>query len=226
MITYIARYSDKIKEGIRGLYPELRNNAAKEELLFVRPESSPVIPKVSVRLLYCEDGIAGLFEVEDHYMVCNTDDPMGPVWQDSCVEFFFKPSGLKGYFNFEFNCIGIVYASYVVNPERTPDGFKEFKKFSASDCGLILTDSSIRDKFDGEIEGPAEWSLAFYIPFNLLGNYSEKEIEIRQGWRCNFYKCADASSHPHWLSWAPVEELNFHAPQSFGKLEFKNKEGI
>ena len=23
-------------------------------------------------------------------------------------------------------------------------------------------------------------------------------------WRANFYKCADASSHPHWLTWPPV----------------------
>lgn len=226
MMNYIAPYSDEIKSGNPLRDSVVWKKAAKASLLSVRPESSSVIPKVAVSLLYCDVGIAGFFEVEDNYMVCNTIEPMGPVWQDSCVEFFVKPAGLKGYFNFEFNCIGAVYASYVINPERTPDGFKEYKKFFASDCGLVLTDSSIKNKFEGEIAGPVEWSLTFYIPFSLLGSYSEKEIEIKEGWRCNFYKCADASSHPHWLSWAPVDELNFHAPQSFGKLEFKNKKGI
>ena len=27
----------------------------------------------------------------------------------------------------------------------------------------------------------------------------------RAVWRVNFYKCADDTSHPHWLTWSPVE---------------------
>jgi len=42
-------------------------------------------------------------------------------------------------------------------------------------------------------------------------------------WRVNFYKCADDTSHPHWLTWSPVDlpEPNFHHPQSFGILQFE-----
>ncbi|MEW6117215.1 MAG: carbohydrate-binding family 9-like protein, partial [Nitrospirota bacterium] len=40
-------------------------------------------------------------------------------------------------------------------------------------------------------------------------------------WRANFYKCGDATSHPHWASWAPVEALNFHLPHCFGTICFE-----
>ena len=42
-------------------------------------------------------------------------------------------------------------------------------------------------------------------------------------WRANFYKCADRTSHPHCLTWAPVDfpVPNFHLPRSFGVLEFE-----
>jgi hypothetical protein len=46
--------------------------------------------------------------------------------------------------------------------------------------------------------------------------------EIRGRWRVNFYKCADRTSHPHWLTWAPVDSPapNFHLPDAFGIMEF------
>jgi hypothetical protein len=42
-------------------------------------------------------------------------------------------------------------------------------------------------------------------------------------WRANFYKCADKTSHPHWLTWAPVNypKPKFHLPEYFGRIEFE-----
>ena len=42
-------------------------------------------------------------------------------------------------------------------------------------------------------------------------------------WRANFYKCADHTSHPHWLSWSVIGsgKFEFHVPEYFGTLEFK-----
>ena len=44
-------------------------------------------------------------------------------------------------------------------------------------------------------------------------------------WRANFYKCADKTSHPHWLTWSVVDKPrpDFHVPQFFGILEFEEK---
>ena len=42
------------------------------------------------------------------------------------------------------------------------------------------------------------------------------------GWRANLYKCADDSSHPHWLTWAHVDNPtpDFHLREFFGILRF------
>jgi hypothetical protein len=42
-------------------------------------------------------------------------------------------------------------------------------------------------------------------------------------WRANFYKCADKTSHPHWLTWAHVNypKPKFHLPEYFGRIEFE-----
>jgi len=49
-----------------------------------------------------------------------------PVYKDSCVEFFVKPKPDKGYFNFEFIAVGTLLCSYITDPERTREGFREF----------------------------------------------------------------------------------------------------
>lgn len=224
MKVYTASYSGRLSGTGFAHDSEMWNGAECAMLEYVRPESSGIIPTAGIKLLYSAEGIGGVFNVKEYNMVCRTEEPMGPVWQDSCVEFFVKPAGLIGYFNFEFNCIGVVYASYVINPERTPEGFKEFKKFIPEDCREIRTDASIKEVFNGEITGPKEWSLSFFIPYKIMELYSGSKVELKEGWECNFYKCADGSTLPHWLSWSPVEELNFHAPQSFGKLAFTKRE--
>ena len=39
----------------------------------------------------------------------------------------------------------------------------------------------------------------------------------------NFYKCADGTDSPHYVSWSPIktEKPNFHCPEFFGELIFE-----
>jgi len=188
----------------------------------IRPESAGFVPSVKVKLLYNNEGISGIFYVEDKYVICARTENMDSVWKDSCVEFFIKPFYDKGYFNFEFNCIGILYASYILDPERTENGFKDFNLFSKEDCNKVETISSLKNPVEPEYADSLNWTLQFFIPFSLLEAYTGKcDFENTNEWSCNFYKCADESSQPHWISWSPVVELNFHAPESFGKLLFE-----
>ncbi|MBO4512195.1 MAG: hypothetical protein J5746_05485, partial [Victivallales bacterium] len=39
-----------------------------------------------------------------------------------------------------------------------------------------------------------------------------------QEWTANFYKCADQTSHPHWITWAPLTVTNYHQPNQFQAL--------
>jgi hypothetical protein len=152
---------------------------------------------------------------------CARTNYFDEVWKDSCVEFFAQPKAGRGYFNFEFNCGGAFLCSHIVNPERTPNGFKEFTKLPASIGQTIQARSSLPRRIEAEIAEPVMWTLQFFIPFALFAHYIGALGDVSgQVWRGNFFKCADGSSHPHWASWSPVAKLNFHLPECFGRIAF------
>jgi hypothetical protein len=192
------------------------------ELLHFRTEGSGHHPKTSARLLYNDEGIFGIFLVEDRYVRCVRTGYGDPVYMDSCVEFFVKPKEDKGYFNFELNCGGTMLCSYITNPERTAEGFKEFRLIPATEGSSVKIHHSMPKVVDPEIIDPVAWTLEFFIPFKLLEKYVGPIGEpCGQEWAANFYKCGDETSHPHWASWQPVPMLNFHMPESFGKIKFE-----
>ena len=187
-----------------------------------RQESSEHRPQTSARLLHGRQGIHGIFHVRDRYVRCRGTNYFDPVWKDSCVEFFAQPKPERGYFNFEFNCGGAFLCSHIVNPERTPDGFKEFTKVPARIGKTIRAWSSLPPRVEAEIADPVMWTLRFFIPLALFEHYVGPLGELSgQVWRGNFFKCADESSHPHWACWSPVDQLNFHRPNCFGTIRFE-----
>ena len=190
------------------------------EVEHFRPESSDHHPRTCARLLYDERGIHGLFRVQDRYVRCLRTEYHDPVWKDSCVEFFAQPKPDRGYFNFEFNCGGAFLGCYITNPEREGDGFKGFVKVPAGIGQTILTRSSLPPRIEPEITEPVVWTLSFFIPFTLFEHYIGPLGALKKGqvWRGNFFKCAEENSHPHWASWSPVDEFNFHRPDCFGSL--------
>jgi hypothetical protein len=197
------------------------NQAETLEIAHFRPEGSDHRPKTSARILYDTRGVYGIFRVEDRYVRCVRTQYHDSVWRDSCVEFFAQPRPDRGYFNFEFNCGGAFLCMYITDPERTTDGFKEFVKVPAAIGRAIQARSSLPQRVDPEIAAPVVWRLSFFIPFALFEHYlGPLGAPAGQTWRGNFYKCADESSHPHWASWSPVDEFNFHRPSCFGSIQF------
>lgn len=65
-----------------------------------------------------------------------------------------------------------------------------------------------------------EWELTVKIPFTLMGLDPNNLPEKIRG---NFYKCADGTDSPHYVSWSPIktEKPNFHCPEFFGELIFE-----
>lgn len=186
-----------------------------------RPESSSHRPRTQARLLHTQDGIFGIFRVEDRYVRCRHTRDMDPVYQDSCVEFFAQPNPDRGHFNFEFNCGGSLLCFYVGDPTRVTDGFKHSTSLSEEDRKQIARYHSMPKLVEPEIARPVEWVLEFFIPYAVLEQYvGSVDHEPGAEWRANFYKCADNTSHPHWASWAAVDELNFHLPRCFGTVQF------
>ncbi|MBF0204397.1 MAG: carbohydrate-binding family 9-like protein [Desulfamplus sp.] len=177
-------------------------------------------PKTEVKIAYDDTAIHLIFRVEDRYVRAATEEHQGNVWEDSCVEFFFTPdSDLSvGYFNLEMNCGGTMLFHF------HPEAGKERIVIPKSECSQIVCNHSLPQIVDPEILEPVTWTVAYSIPIDLLKKYCCQVITPAPDveWKANFYKCADKTSHPHWLTWSPVNfpKPNFHIPESFGILKF------
>ena len=187
-----------------------------------RPEGSGHRPRVRARLLHAEAGLCGLFRVEDRYVLSRHTRFGDPVFLDSCVEIFLQPKPDRGYLNFEMNAGGTLLAHHITDHRRTGDGFAAFTRLTAEDGRRVEVRSSLPLVVDPEVEGPLDWHLSFFIPTALLEEYVGEIGSLGgRSWRANLYKCGNATSHPHWASWAPVDALNFHLPHCFGTLLFQ-----
>lgn len=176
-------------------------------------------PGVEVKVAHDEESIYVIFKVDDQYVHCIVDEYQGPVYRDSCVEFFFTPSTdlSNGYFNLEVNCGGTALFHFQKEGgQRVRIPRSEFDKIELA--------ASMPRIVDPEIQDPVTWTLEYRIPIAMLEQYTQVE---RPGsgveWRANFYKIADRTSHPHWLTWSFVDHPTprFHMPEYFGTLRFE-----
>jgi len=187
-----------------------------ENYMGERPVHFPV---TEVKLRYDMDNVYVIFRVMDRYIRAVEKKINGRVWEDSCVEFFFTPGPdiKRGYFNFEANCKGVFLLKY--NLGNGTSGF-----VSEEDCKSINISHSLTRDVEEEYTEPETWIMEYSIPFSLLSKYMQVDIPgPGVSWRANFYKCGDKTSHPHWLTWAPVDypRPKFHLPEFFGRLDFE-----
>jgi len=181
-----------------------------------RPEH---FPRTQVRLIYDDGAVFVMFRVEDQYVRAKARHHQDPVFEDSCVEFFFTPGTdiSKGYFNLEMNCAGFLLFHF-----QTRRG-KDRVVIPREECEQIVCVHSQPGQVDPEIQTPLIWTVSCRLPVSLLEPYTEVTRPAPGvQWRTNFYKCGDKTSHPHWLTWSLVDvpKPDFHRPEFFGTLEF------
>lgn len=133
-----------------------------------------------------------------------------PVHKDSCVEFFMKKVGDPQYINFEFNCIGTCDAAH-----RQSRDIKT--GLTTAEYATIRRFSTLENKPFDERRGNYTWELIVAIPFLLMGLDPQNLPEKILG---NFYKCADETEFPHFVSWNPIDapQPDFHRPEAFGEI--------
>jgi len=176
-------------------------------------------PKTQAKLLYDDQAIYVIFRVEDRYVRAVTKETHGAVWEDSCVEFFFTTDKTveAGYFNLEMNCGGTFLLHRNTKEQHA-------RKLELADCQQIQVAHTLPKIIDPEITEPTTWCVEYRLPLAVLEKYcSVTKPAPGVTWRANFYKCADQTSHPHWLTWNNVDQPapNFHLSQYFGQIKFK-----
>ena len=181
-----------------------------------KPEYQPV---TKAKVLYDDEHIYVIFRVEDQYVRAVAEEYHGPVWKDSCVEFFFAPGQEPslGYLNLETNCGGTALLHYQKLPGQN------IREIDIADMSQIEIAHSLPKIVNPEITESIVWTLEYRLPLAIIRKYCEVTTpEPGVTWRANFYKCAESNSHPHWLTWSFVDhpEPSFHQPAFFGTLEF------
>lgn len=203
--------------------PELDNLSSEEIIHFLDDKGErrvidcinwkkqfPYKPLTSIAIAHSDTHIYIDFFVRCNYLRAVNYKNNSSVHQDSCVEFFVCPNCKLPYYNFEFNCIGTVHAACRHDRNTgTPlsdEQLEQIKRYPS--CGT---------KPFEELEGMFSWNLLVAIPLSLLGiKYEGKPVAMKG----NFYKCADLTASPHFLSWAPIStpEPDFHRPEFFGDI--------
>lgn len=176
------------------------------------PEAFPEKPEVTVEVSNDHEALFLKWHVKGEQLRAVTTADQGPVWEDSCVEFFCQVPGEDHYCNFECNCIGAMVGS------RRKGRAEDVKPFSSDEMGTIVRKCAFpREAFE-EKDGLFEWTVEERIPLRLI--FGEKKIAFPQKLKANFYKCADKTKKPHFLSWQPIPlpKPDFHCPQFFGEI--------
>ena len=133
-------------------------------------------------------------------------EPLSPVYQDSCLEFFFMPEGGDRYFNFEINPNGCLWIGFGASREGR-------SVLSPADPGAF----GIRTE-----RTPEGWEAAYRIPLSFLRLFLP-DFAFAGTLRANVYKCGDLTEQEHYLSWNPVTSgtPDFHRPRDFGVMVFE-----
>ena len=217
-----------IARGSAGAFPTLDWDdpgwgSAVEDQITEFAAKSTYRPETHFKTCWNDDGIRGLFRVVNDTCVRSVaEKDMDEVWLDSCVEFFVWPGEANGYFNFEFNCGGLMLSTFIRNWTRLGKGFVDYDPMKPEELAMVKRAATMPRRTPEEIHEPTEWRLGWFIPFALLcGRPGIPLPKSGDVWRANFYKCGNGTTHPHWGMWRPVDPIDFHQPKFFGPIRFE-----
>lgn len=203
----ISHINQIISGSVEKFHP-IMNEQEKHSLPFQPWQNEGYVPEVFFSLAHNNQFVLLKFFVGENEIRARVTKTNGPVWEDSCVEFFISFDTI-GYYNFEFNCIGTIHASFGNNRNQRTNLVEDVLHQIKSHT-LFITRS---DHY--------YWEMIVAIPKEAFIHHS---LDSLSGIVCrgNFYKCADGFQQPHYLSWSNIksEFPNFHVPEFFGKLFF------
>lgn len=169
-------------------------------------------PEARAWVAWDDGGLRVLLCADEPTVSARVTDFGGPVWTDSCLEFFLRPFGDDPrYVNIEVNPAGA--AMIGVGPDRE----------SRRVAGTCPGGMDIRvSRHEG-----GWWAVAYTVPFGWLERLFGRPVDRGGAMRGNFY-CCDETLHPHFASWSPIDAPgpDFHRPECFGRLIIAERAGM
>lgn len=175
------------------------------------PEAYPACPETYVHIATSADKLYIRYDVRGQQLRAVAAKDQEAVWEDSCVEFFCQLPGSNEYMNFETNCIGTMVSS------RRERRDKNVRPLPLNELALVDRYASVGTEPFEEKDGEFAWTVVIAIPWNLITEDGSKPTTLR----ANFYKCADKTKQPHYVSWNPIDlpKPDFHCPAFFAELK-------
>jgi hypothetical protein len=170
------------------------------------------------RVLYDDEAVYVQFQCADKHIYSRTTELNGPVYRDSCVEFFamVDPASGPEYFNFESNCCGTFHVGF-------GSGRHDRRLIEPDLAAAIAVATSEPRPTRDESPDDSHWWLAARLPLDVLSTFTRKTVAPRKGdvWRCNFYRIGGKTGPRH-VTWSPIElpKADFHRPEFFGEVTF------
>jgi hypothetical protein len=185
------------------------DNHPRHEINIINWEKYPYLPSVDFAMAWNENHLFLKYYVKEKHAGAVTDYNNGPVWQDSCCEFFVSPDD-QGYYNLEINCIAAALFGW--------HGV-ENQKASEQTIALIERSSTLGNTLPLSVDN-AQWELVVKVPVVVFFRHPSLQLSKGFSFRANFYKCGDKTKIPHFVSWNPIiaPEPSFHQPEYFGRV--------
>jgi hypothetical protein len=178
------------------------------EINFVLGDGKKPERGTKAKLAWNEEFLFIAVWITDDEILADVTTRDGPIWHGEAVEFFVKPQpSMKHYFEFEFNALGACSDYYVSAPRRVWSGW----------------DSQLNWKIKKDSKS---WQLEVAVPLSVFRLTSETLPKEGVVWRANLFRIEKGGSTE--LSyWSPLigEDPDFHQPEKFGKLIFREKSG-
>ena len=158
------------------------------------------------QLAWDETGIYVNLHAKEEFIRCEELEPLSPVCEDSCLEFFIRPTEALNYFNFEYNFACNVYLGYGTGP-------KDLIRLMMRDQKATFQPKSYKTE-DG-------WGVTYHIPFTFIRLFFP-DFKAYEGLKFygNFYRSGEKAASPFGMSWNPIDPsgTTFHCPAFYGQL--------
>ena len=145
----------------------------------------------------------------DLRITCSGRD--GSVWEDSCMEFFFKPfDDCEEYINIEMNPASAYLSAFG----------------KGRDNRVLLRNITAKTPSVKTEVSQMGWNLELFVPFELIKEVYKKDFtQSNCNFRANFYKCGDKTRKVHYDSFAEMSTLppGFHNPECFAIIEITER---
>lgn len=173
----------------------------------------PVDITAQTQICWDEDGLYIRQEATEKHIRMEESGPMCRACDDSCLEFFLRPTERVDFLNFEINPNRAIFLGYG-NGKDTLMRIQFHSK----------RDTIMQEKLDIQTEiTNSGWVLTYRIPFAFVRRFFP-EFQPAVGVKVygNAYKCGDLTVQPHYMAWNPIDtpEPAFHRPEQFGCLTF------